>query len=843
MGTAFKNQISICLFLHLLLLHVFPLVSQDASSDRITQGQLLLDGQVIISAAENFALGFFSSGNSTNRYLGIWYNKIPVQTVIWVANRDKPISGTAGILTIGDDGNLMVFDGSASIWSTNISSATANSTAVITDSGNLILLRSENVGDQSKALWESFRHPTDTYLPDMRIYTNVVTGIGTSFTSWRSDDDPTSGNYSISLDPRASPQLIVWDGHNRHWRSGHWNGLLFTGLPRMTALILYGFKLTNEGNGNIYFTYAMKSSSIITRFKLGWDGTIDQFVWDEGLRQWNVSLSEPSNDSEIYNYCGKFGVSKAMGSPICSCLEGFEAKYASQWEKGKFSDGCIRKTPLQCNVNGTSDVFREVRGLKWPDFADTAAADNINKCRDLCVNNCTCHAYTFASGIGCMIWSGDLVDLEHFGEGGNSLYVRLAKSELGSRKKISTVLWIVIAAAITVFVGMIILILWRFRGKLLGITTSDRKNNKAIHDMSSTVRGLSAVFSEADDIAFDGEHGNVPQLPVFSFNDIEIATKDFANMNKLGEGGFGLVYKGTLPGGAEVAVKRLSKWSGQGLGEFKTELTLIAKLQHRNLVRLLGCCIEGEEKLLIYEFMPNKSLDSFLFDSFKKSQLDWKTRFAIIGGIARGLLYLHRDSRLRIIHRDLKASNILLDEEMNPKISDFGMARIFGGNQNEAATVRVVGTYGYMSPEYAMEGLFSVKSDVYSFGVLLLELVSGLRNSSFHSPECSNLIRHAWSLWKDNRAAELIDPSIAGSCSEDEALRCINIAILCVQSGAADRPTMSSVVTMLESTNLNMTMPGEVDVCLKSSKSLDFIMECHENSSSIEVPITEVTGR
>lgn len=430
MGTTLKNHISICVFLHLLL-HIFLLFSQAASSDRITQGQLLIDGQVIISAGENFAVGFFSSGNSTNRYVGIWYNKIPVQTVIWVANRDKPISGTTGVLRIGDDGDLMIFDGSTSIWSTNTSSATANSTAVLTDAGNFILFRNENVGDQSKALWESFRDPTDTYLPDMRVYINVLNGLGSVFTSWKSNDDPSSGNYTLSLDPRASPQMVVYNGLNRHWRSGHWNGLIFTGLPRMTALILYGFKLTNEGNGNIYFTYTMVNSSITTRFKLRWDGAIDQFVWDEGLSQWNVLLSKPSNNSETYNYCGMFGVSNAMGSPICRCLEGFKPKYASQWEKSKFSDGCTRRTPLQCNTNGTNDVFRQVRGLKWPDFADTAAADNINKCRDVCVKNCSCNAYTFASGIGCMIWNGDLVDLEHFDEGGNSLYVRLAKSELG----------------------------------------------------------------------------------------------------------------------------------------------------------------------------------------------------------------------------------------------------------------------------------------------------------------------------------------------------------------------------------------------------------------------------
>ncbi|KAI7737794.1 hypothetical protein M8C21_011969 [Ambrosia artemisiifolia] len=199
------------------------------------------------------------------------------------------------------------------------------------------------------------------------------------------------------------------------------------------------------------------------------------------------------------------------------------------------------------------------------------------------------------------------------------------------------------------------------------------------------------------------------ELPLFGLSTLLIATNDFSVDNKLGEGGFGPVYKGLLEDEQEIAVKRLAKTSSQGLGEFKNEVILISKLQHRNLVKLLGCCIEGTEKMLIYEYMSNKGLDSFIFDNTQSELLDWPARYHIIIGIARGLLYLHQDSRLRIIHRDLKVSNILLDKDMNPKISDFGMARIFEGNQIEANTNRVVGTYGYMAPEYAGDGDLSTK--------------------------------------------------------------------------------------------------------------------------------------
>ncbi|KAL8032786.1 hypothetical protein ABFX02_13G119200 [Erythranthe guttata] len=315
-------------------------------------------------------------------------------------------------------------------------------------------------------------------------------------------------------------------------------------------------------------------------------------------------------------------------------------------------------------------------------------------------------------------------------------------------------------------------------------------------------------------IPSDEDNGDISTVESLQhdFGKIRDATNDFDDANKLGQGGFGAVYMGRLRNGEEMAVKRLSKDSGQGNVEFKNEVLLLAKLQHRNLVRLLGFSIEGTERLLIYEYVENASLDQFIFDSVKRSILDWDKRYKIIGGIARGLVYLHEDSRLRIIHRDLKASNILLDGEMNPKIADFGMARLFGQDETQGNTSKIVGTYGYMSPEYAMHGHFSVKSDVFSFGVLVLEIMSGQKNNSIRNGDnVEDLLTFTWKNWREGTAENIIDPVLrtAGTGSLRDMIKCIHIGLLCVQENAANRPTMASILVMLSSSTMTLPVPSE----------------------------------
>ncbi|KAK7260583.1 hypothetical protein RIF29_26751 [Crotalaria pallida] len=292
---------------------------------------------------------------------------------------------------------------------------------------------------------------------------------------------------------------------------------------------------------------------------------------------------------------------------------------------------------------------------------------------------------------------------------------------------------------------------------------------------------------------------------IFAYETLVAATKNFNPIHKLGEGGFGPVYKGKLNDGREIAVKKLSQTSNQGKKEFMNEAKLLARVQHRNVVNLLGYCVHGTEKILVYEYVPHESLDKLLFKSQGRDQLDWKRRFRIITGVAKGLLYLHEDSHHCIIHRDIKASNILLDDKWSPKIADFGMARLFPEDQSQVNT-RVAGTNGYMAPEYVMHGNLSVKADVFSYGVMMLELITGHRNSAFNlDVDARSLLDWAYKMYKKGKSLDIVDSTLASSMEPEQVTMCIQLGLLCTQGDPQLRPNMRRVVVILS------RKPGHMD--------------------------------
>ncbi|XP_023542183.1 G-type lectin S-receptor-like serine/threonine-protein kinase At4g27290 [Cucurbita pepo subsp. pepo] len=790
---------------------LIPLFSRNSiADDTLKQGQSINDTQSIVSAAEIFELGFFSQPQATNlKYLAIWYKGVTPKTVVWVANRDTPVLSSSATLNFRRDGNLVLMNQTgAAFWSSNSTKSIQNPIAQLLDTGNLVLRDSKS----EDYVWQSFDYPTDTLLPGMKIGWDSKTGLNRKLKSWTSSNDVSSGEFSFSLNTNGLPQFFVHKGNRTMFRGWPWFDHDF-GQSYGNG---FNYDLVFDASTEISFSYNDSAHSR-TRIVMDSSGSILRHEWNDEGEKWRKAYSFDGAGCNDYDLCGNFGLCNPAVTTSCGCLNGFE-----QISTKNLSNGCVRRDPKICEAG---DGFIKISKVKWPDSTGDSVKMKlgVKDCEAECLKDCGCLAYGTVQipkiGLACVNWFHKLVDIRYVPDvgSGDDIYVRVAASELESADEKRSVAVVVAVPIVSVIAFLGLIGCWFF--------------------MRRRVRGNHEVLI----VPPIQEHEL--EIPI---GVLEAATENFSVFNKIGEGGFGSVYKGKLPNGQEIAVKKLAETSGQGLQEFKNEVLFISQLQHRNLVKLLGFCIHNEQILLIYEYLPNKSLDCFIFDDQRRSSLTWPRRIDIIIGIGRGLLYLHRDSRLRIIHRDLKAANILLDNEMKPKISDFGMARMFREDQTETKTRRVVGTYGYMSPEYVIDGYFSVKSDVFSFGVMVLEIVSGKKNKGFFHPEHQlNLLGHAWNLWKEGRSLELIDVILEDQFDEHEALRYINIGLLCVQRRPEDRPIMSAVVSMLENENLRLMVPERPGFYEERfiETGIDSSLNDQLSSSSNNVTVTLLDGR
>ncbi|KAL2495244.1 G-type lectin S-receptor-like serine/threonine-protein kinase [Forsythia ovata] len=404
------------------------LLQTSSSTDTIGPNQYLKDGDILVSSGKAFALGFFSPGKSSNRYVGIWYNKVAEQTVVWVANRDNPINGTSGVLAIDPAGNLVLSDGNhnLSVWSTNLTSMILkkSSSAQLMDSGNFVLFQ-----DQSKSVitWQSFDYPTNTILPNMKAGWQKRTGLNI-FTSWKSHDDPGTGEYMFKLELIGTPQFFLFKGTKKIWRTGPWNGPGWSGVPEMVSNFIFKISYV-ENDDEVTITHTIKDPSIFSRVVVNESGTLD--TWQESKRGWARFWSAPTDQCDSYAHCGASGNCNLynLSEFECSCLQGFEPKIERQWYLRDASRGCKRKQGE--NICGNGDGFNKVTNVKVPDTSTARVNKSLQlrECHDLCLKNCSCTAFASAniSGgeNGCLTWHGDLVDIRQFSNKGQDLYLRV----------------------------------------------------------------------------------------------------------------------------------------------------------------------------------------------------------------------------------------------------------------------------------------------------------------------------------------------------------------------------------------------------------------------------------
>ncbi|XP_007020246.2 PREDICTED: G-type lectin S-receptor-like serine/threonine-protein kinase At1g34300 [Theobroma cacao] len=742
-----------------------------ASSSTISLGSSIspsTPSQSWSSSNSTFSLSFISSRSSNSFLAAITFaGGVPV----WTAGGGATID-SGGSLRLLSNGALRLFNGSgAVVWDSD----TANqgvSSASLEDSGELRLL-----GNGSATVWSSFDHPTDTIVP------------GQNFTLGRVLK---SGLYSFSLQ-KPGNLTLKWNDSIVYWNQGlnsSVNANLTSPSLRLQAtgvLSIFDPSLTS-GAIMFYSSDYAEGSDILRFLRLDNDGNLRIYSSARNTRTETVRLSAVLDQCDVFGYCGNMGICSYNDSnPICGCpSENFEPVDVNDRRQG-----CKRKVEIEdCPGSATMLALDHTEFLTYqPELSSQLFSVGITACRLNCLVGPACVASTALSdGTGfCYLKTTEFVSGYQSPAHPSASFVKICGPAVPNPSPFAynaenSKGWRLRAWIVVVVVVVTLLVLVALEGSLWWWCCRN----------SPKFGGLSAQYALLE---------YASGAPVqFSYKELQRSTKGFKE--KLGAGGFGAVYKGILTNRTVVAVKQLEGIE-QGEKQFRMEVATISSTHHLNLVRLIGFCSEGRHRLLVYEFMKNASLDNFLFVTEEQSgkTLSWEYRFNIALGTARGITYLHEECRDCIVHCDIKPENILLDENYNAKVSDFGLAKLINPKDHRYRTLTSVrGTRGYLAPEWLANLPVTSKSDVYSYGMVLLEIVSGRRN--FDVSVDTN--RKKFSIWayeefESGNVEGIVDKRLVDQDVDmEQVIRAIQVSFWCIQEQPSQRPMMGKVVQMLE---------------------------------------------
>ncbi|WCJ44093.1 G-type lectin S-receptor-like serine/threonine-protein kinase At1g34300 [Euphorbia peplus] len=755
-----------------LLLSLYPLFIFSSSSSQITPGSSLSSSNLNLtwkSPNSTFYLGFIQLG-STSYAAAVYYSGgVP----IWTAGGSFMVLDSTASFNFTSTGTLQLIDASSSvIWDSNTAHLGVTS-ATLDDSGNLVL-RNRTGG----SVWSTFQNPTDTIVPDQNFTANQVLKSG--FYSFHLLD---SGNVTLTW----NDSIVYWNqGLNSSVRANLSKPVL--GLEPIGIMVISDFALTRPSIVAYSSDYA-EGSDILRFLKLDSDGNFR--IYSSGLKSGTstVRWAAMADQCQVYGYCGNFGVcsyNESNSNPICRCpSQNFEPLDVSDSRKG-----CKRKVEIE-TCQGTATML-EMEHSMFLTFEQQIATQvfwvGISACRLNCLISSSCVASTSLSdGTGmCYLKSREFVSGYQNPALPSTSYVKVCgpvqpydSSDLltaGNRKS-RMHFWVVCVVVLVTLLGLVAL-----EGGLWWWCCRNSPKFSALSAQYALLEYASGA-------------------PVqFSYKDLHRTTKGFKE--KLGAGGFGAVYKGILANRTAVAVKRLEGIE-QGEKQFRMEVATISSTHHLNLVRLIGFCSEGRHRLLVYEFMKHGSLDHFLFSAEDQSAklLNWQQRFSIAIGTARGITYLHEECRDCIVHCDIKPENILLDENYNAKVSDFGLAKLVNPKDHRSITLKSVrGTRGYLAPEWLANLPITSKSDVYSYGMVLLEIVSGRRNYEVsEGTERKKFTVWAYEEFEKGNVNAIIDKRLGKQdVNMEQVKRAIEVSFWCIQEQPSHRPMIGKVVQMLE---------------------------------------------